>query len=120
MDYRRRILDDELDELMAALSAVAIEGPKAVGKTATALQRTTTVFELDDPDQRSIAEADPSIVVGADPPVLIDEWQYVPAVWDKVRRADDAGARPGQFILTGSAAPPPNTGTHSGSGRILS
>jgi predicted AAA+ superfamily ATPase len=120
MDYRRRMLDDELDELTAALSAVAIEGPKAVGKTATALQRTTTVFELDDPDQRSIAEADPSIVVDAEPPVLIDEWQYVPAVWDKVRRADDAGARPGQFILTGSAAPPPDTGTHSGGGRIIS
>lgn len=120
MDYRRRILDDELDELLAALAAVAIDGPKAVGKTATALQRATTIFELDDLDQRSIAEADPGIVVGAKPTVLIDEWQHVPATWDKVRRAVDAGAHPGQFVLTGSATSPPGTGTHSGGGRIVS
>ena len=37
--YRRRIVDDELDELIAGLPAIALEGPKAVGKTATALQR---------------------------------------------------------------------------------
>ncbi|MGI8749669.1 MAG: ATP-binding protein [Thermoleophilaceae bacterium] len=117
--YRRRILDDELDELTEALPAVAVEGAKAVGKTATASKRAATVHRLDDPAQRAIAEADTARLLSAPPPVLIDEWQYLPPVWDKVRRAVDAGAPPGQFLLTGSASPR-DTGTHSGGGRIVS
>jgi predicted AAA+ superfamily ATPase len=117
-DYRRRILDDELDELVTALPAIAVQGAKAVGKTATASQRATTIHALDDPDQRALAEADLDRLLAAPGPVLIDEWQYVPAVWDNVRRAVDAGAPPGQILLTGSASPK-DTGTHSGGGRIV-
>ena len=51
-------------------------------------------------------------------PVLLDEWQHVPAVWDAVRRAVDDGATPGRFLLTGSAAPT-RAPTHSGAGRIV-
>lgn len=116
--YRRRIIDDELDVLLASLPAIALEGAKAVGKTASAIQRASTTFELDDPAERSIAEADLDRLVSAPAPALIDEWQHVPAVWDRVRRAIDAGAPPGSFLLTGSASP--DAGTHSGSGRIVS
>lgn len=66
-----------------------------------------------------MAEADLDRVVASPPPVLLDEWQYLPPVWDKVRRAVDAGASPGQFLLAGSASPR-NLGTHSGAGRIVS
>lgn len=117
--YRRRVLDDELDELMQGLSAVAVEGAKAVGKTATASQRAGTVHQLDDPSQRAVAEADLDRLLRGRPPVLIDEWQYTPPVWDRIRRAVDAGAAPGRFLLTGSASPA-DTGTHSGGGRIVS
>lgn len=117
--YRRRVLDDELDELAGSLGAIALEGAKAVGKTATAAQRATTIQQLDDPERRAIAEADPERLLAAPPPVLIDEWQNVPAVWDKVRRAADTYAAPGQFLLTGSASPK-DPGTHSGGGRIVS
>lgn len=116
--YRRRIIDDELDDLLAGLAAVAIEGPKAVGKTATALQRARTVHRLDDPVQASLARADPTRLLLGDTPVLLDEWQRVPEVWDAVRRAVDDDPAPGRFLLTGSATPtaPP---THSGAGRIV-
>jgi uncharacterized protein len=117
--YRRRVVDGELDELMAGLSAIAIEGPKAVGKTATASRRAGSIHRLDDPDQRAIATADLDRALATPPPVVIDEWQYVPAMWDRVRRAVDAGAAPGRFLLTGSASPR-DTGTHSGGGRIVS
>ena len=117
--YRRRILDDELDELVTALPAIAVEGAKAVGKTASASQRAATVHQLDDPDQRALAEADLDRVLASPGPVLIDEWQYVPAIWDRIRRAVDAGAPAGQILLTGSASPK-DTGTHSGGGRIVS
>jgi uncharacterized protein len=116
--YRRRIVDDELDELLGGLPAVAIEGPRAVGKTATALQRAKTVYRLDHEAQRTIARADPTLLVEGIPPVLIDEWQRLPESFDRVRRAVDAGAPAGSFLLTGSASPkdPP---THSGAGRIV-
>jgi uncharacterized protein len=117
--YQRRVLDYELDELVQGLPAVALEGAKAVGKTATASQRARTTHQLDDRDQRAIAEADLDRLLASTPPVLIDEWQYVPATWDRVRRAVDAGAEPGQFLLTGSASPT-DTGAHSGAGRIVS
>jgi len=117
--YQRRVLDDELDELMRGLPAIAIEGAKAVGKTATASQRATTIHQLDEPDERAIAEADLDRLLASPPPVLIDEWQHLPPVWDRVRRAVDGGATPGQFLLTGSASPK-DTGTHSGAGRIVS
>jgi uncharacterized protein len=117
--YRRRIIDDELDVLFAALPAIAIEGPKAVGKTATALQRARTTHRLDDPAQAGLARADPFRLLGGAPPVLIDEWQRVPETWDAVRRAVDDDPSAGQFLITGSASPmtPP---MHSGAGRIVS
>lgn len=116
--YVPRVVDAELDELFAALPAVVLEGPKAVGKTETALRRARSNYRLDDPAQRAIAEADPSVMLAAEPPVLIDEWQHVPPVFDAVRRAVDAGAPAGQFLLAGSAAPPAGP-THSGAGRIV-
>ena len=116
--YLTRLVDRELDELMPGLAAIALEGPKGVGKTETAQRRARTVYRLDDPAQRAIAEADASQVLTGAAPVLVDEWQRVPAVWDAVRRAVDRGSAPGRFLLTGSAGPatPP---THSGAGRIV-
>ena len=118
MPYLHRVVDDELDELLRALPAIALEGAKGVGKTETALQRAATVHRLDDPAQRAIAEAAPTRLLEGAPPVLLDEWQRVPPVWDGVRRAVDAGAGPGAFLLTGSASPvhPP---THSGAARVV-
>jgi hypothetical protein len=116
--YQRRVIDDELDELLAGLPAVTIDGPKAVGKTATALRRAVTVYRLDSDAERAIAEADPARLLEGDRPILIDEWQRLPESFDRVRRAVDEGAEPGSFVLTGSASPsdPP---THSGAGRIV-
>lgn len=115
--YHRRIVDSELDELLTGLPAIAIDGPKAVGKTATAMRRAATVYRLDDEGERTIAQADPSRLLEGDPPVLIDEWQRLPESFDRVRRAVDEGASPGSFLLAGSASPmdPP----HSGAGRIV-
>ncbi len=116
--YRRRIVDNELDALLDGLPAVAIDGPKAVGKTETALQRARTVHRLDDDDERAILKAAPARLLVGERPILIDEWQRYPTSFDRVRRAVDEGAAPGSFLLTGSASPagPP---THSGAGRIV-
>lgn len=120
MSYQRRVMDDELDELLPGLAAIALDGPKGVGKTATAERRARTTLALDDPAVRAIVSADPGRVGHQPPPVLIDEWQHVPSTWDTVRRAVDAGAAPGSFLLTGSATPPAEGPAHSGAGRIVS
>lgn len=117
MVYRRRILEQELDELLASLPAIAIEGAKAVGKTETASRRAATVHRLDDPDRLALAEADPKRLLKSDPPILIDEWQRLPETWDLVRRDVDASAEPGRYLLTGSASPD-GAGRHSGAARI--
>lgn len=119
MPYHERIIDAELDELLPALAAISVEGAKGVGKTATAERRAKSVVRLDERAQRAIAEADLRAVLQRKPPLLLDEWQRVPAIWDAVRRAVDEGAPPGRFILTGSALPPEYP-THSGAGRIVS
>ena len=117
-EYRRRVVDDELDDLIGGgAAAIAIDGAKAIGKTATARQRVARALMLEDPDVRAVIAADPRRITDG-PSVLIDEWHHVPATWDVVRRAVDAGAAPGQFLFTGSASAP-HAGTHSGAGRII-
>jgi len=117
-NYIHRVIDTELDELVPSLPAISIEGPKAVGKTETAGRRARTIFRLDESAQKTIVEAAPDRVVKAEKPVLIDEWQEAPEIWDTVRRAVDRDRTGGQFILTGSASPqsPPS---HTGAGRIV-
>jgi hypothetical protein len=95
-----------------------MEGPKAVGKTATCVRRARTEHRLDDAGEAALARADPDRLTSGEEPILIDEWQRVPEVWDAVRRSVDEDPRPGRFLITGSASPdtPP---THSGAGRIV-
>lgn len=114
-NYVRRLVDDELDQVFPMLPAVLLDGPKGVGKTATALQRSRTTRRLDNAADRAVIEADP-LVIGSDaPPVLIDEWHRVPPVLDAVRQLVDRDLTGGRFLLTGS---PPAAQTHSGAGRI--
>ncbi len=106
-----RVLDDLVPDV-----AVALDGPRGVGKTATAARRCTTVISLDDPVQRQTLAADLSRVRTLPAPVFLDEWQRHPPVWDAVRRAVDDGIS--HFVLAGSATPVDAT-VHSGAGRIV-
>jgi len=119
MVYLRRVVDEELDALLPGLAAVSLDGPKGVGKTETATRRARTVFALDEAAQRDLLQADPDRLVRASKPVLVDEWQRFPAVWDMVRRNVDRDPTPGQYLLTGSATPAEDAPTHSGAGRIV-
>lgn len=118
-EYRRRVVDNELDDLMGGVAAIAIEGPRGVGKTRTGLERAATAYRLDNAATRAIVAADPDRTATGSRPILIDEWQLLPETWDVIRTAVDHDRTPGQFLLTGSATPktPP---THTGAGRIVS
>lgn len=118
-DYLRRYVDTELDALLPELHAVAVDGPKGVGKTATTSRRAGTILRLDDPAVRQVIAADPSHQLSRSETVLIDEWQHLPEIWDVVRRAVDART-PHTYLLTGSATPRDGVDTHSGAARIVS
>lgn len=116
--YVRRVVDDELDELLGGLAAISLEGPKGVGKTATAEVRAATTYRLDVPTELQVVEADPDRLTAGAPPILIDEWQHYPPSWDLVRRAVDRDPVPARFLLTGSASPS-GAPTHTGAARIV-
>ena len=118
-DYRPRIVDAELAELLAASGAVLVEGPRAVGKTATAMQASASHVLLDvELDAQRMANIDPAAVLTGDTPRLLDEWQLAPGLWNHVRRAVDERSGSGQFILTGSAVPADDVTRHTGAGRF--
>jgi predicted AAA+ superfamily ATPase len=113
--YVRRVVDAQLDALLPQLPALLLDGPKAVGKTATAEQRARTVWSLHRPAVAAAVAADPIAAIEADPLVLFDEYQRVEPLWDEVKDYVDRDLSPGRVLLTGSAPPP---GAHSGAGRI--
>ena len=118
MEYRPRVIDGELDALFPQVAAIALDGARGTGKTTTAKQRVAEVLALDSPAVRESVEVDPARILQLPRPLLLDEWQKVPAVWDVVRRSVDASNEGGQFLLTGSATPKEGATAHSGAGRI--
>jgi predicted AAA+ superfamily ATPase len=116
--YLPRVVDVELDELVVALPAIAVDGAKGVGKTATASRRAQRVVKLDDASQLTLLQADMTWLGSLEGTVLVDEWQRHPPVWDFVRRAADDGVAPGRYLLAGSATPI-DAPAHSGAGRIV-
>jgi predicted AAA+ superfamily ATPase len=118
--YVGRVADDELVRKMRSNGAVLIDGPKACGKTETAKRLAKSVLRLDvEPSVRTAVGAAPETLFRAEAPILFDEWQIAPALWDLVRReVDDRAPAKGQFILTGSSTPAENLNRHSGAGRI--
>lgn len=121
--YNKRLVDDELSELLGMFGAVSIEGPKYCGKTWTALNHANSFVLLtksDDPNsdyQRAMTSRE--LIYTDNPPELIDEWQSIEQVWDDVRTKCDEDGQPGKFILTGSSVPANQDKIfHSGAGRI--
>lgn len=66
-----------------------------------------------------MAKASPKKFLDREAPLLIDEWQTIPFIWDAIRFEIDQRSSFGQFILTGSSSPLETADIiHSGLGRI--
>lgn len=121
--YRKRVVDEIIEQYLQAFGAVCIEGPKWCGKTWTAEKHSKSAFYVGDPagnfQNRELAKLNPSLVLEGEQPRAIDEWQEVPSLWDAIRFYVDQSPRKGQFILTGSATPINKGVLHSGTGRIV-
>ena len=92
--------------------AVAILGPRQVGKTTLAGQLVegygghSIRLDLEDPDARATL-ADPMkyLSAHADKLVVIDEIQRMPELFQALRVLIDRDRRPGRFLLLGSSSP---------------
>lgn len=117
--YRPRVVDQEFGEMMSAIGGILIEGPKACGKSETAKQVAQTIYEFDrDNTAREAVALNPESLFTGEPPILFDEWQLEPSIWNHVRRQVDDRHSRGDFILTGSSRPRDDFSRHSGAGRI--
>lgn len=118
-------MDGLLRKKLNAKGAVLIEGPKWCGKTTTAEEIAASKVMLARTDVKnsfkSLLEIDTEAALSGATPMLIDEWQTVPKLWDAVRYTVDHRRKMGQFILTGSAVPDKEAEKemeHSGTGRF--
>ncbi len=119
-EYITRLADDVLPDLVGALPAILIVGPRATGKTTTARQYVRSEVRLDRPAEAAAFAADPDAALRLlEEPVLLDEWQAVPEVLGAVKRAVDDDSRPGRFLLTGSVRADLDVATWPGTGRVV-
>jgi predicted AAA+ superfamily ATPase len=97
-----------------------LTGPRASGKTTTALRHTVDAVRLDRPREAAAYRADPDVALaGHETPLLVDEWQLVPEVLGAIKRAVDSDATPGRFVVTGSVRSDLDDQTWPGTGRYL-
>ena len=122
-EYYPRIIDNLLKKKLRTSGAVLLKGPKWCGKSTSACQIAKSIIYMQDPSTRdqniALAKASPKKFLDREPPLLIDEWQTIPFIWDAIRFEIDQRSAFNQFILTGSSSPLDTSEIiHSGLGRI--
>lgn len=117
--YLPRVADRELKTRRSTIGAILIDGPKGCGKTETAMQVARSSIRFDtDPNAAAMLSLNPEELFNRELPIVFDEWQRAPEIWDHVRRHVDDLQRKGLYLLTGAATPAGARELHSGAGRI--
>lgn len=108
----RRDALQNIDLLLQEFPAVAILGPRQVGKTtlvkslAAKLKREVVYIDLERAsDQRKLADPEIFFEANRNRLVLLDEVQMMPQLFAALRPEIDELRKPGRFLLTGSASP---------------
>jgi predicted AAA+ superfamily ATPase len=80
------LVEDDLEDNLAASGAVLIKGPKSCGKTETATQYAKSILRMDlDPQVPVIMATNPQLLLRGETPRLLDEWQEQHELWNYVR-----------------------------------
>ena len=106
MNYLPRHIERSLSEASRHFSALAVMGPRQVGKS-TLLSKlfghSHRMLSFDDLALRAAAQRDPGLFLRSFPgPLILDEIQYVPTLLSAVKQRLDAGSPPGEILITGS------------------
>jgi predicted AAA+ superfamily ATPase len=120
--YISRLIETTIKRELDALGCVAIEGPKWCGKSTTGERFAKTVIKLQNPityrQYTAFATTSKENLLRGNKPLMFDEWQKIPDIWDFIRTDIDETGLAGQYILTGSTKPLKGLERHSGTGRI--
>ena len=107
--YIKRNMEDAFLQAAAEYPAILLTGPRQTGKTTMLTRlmetenRNRSYVSLDDYDAITLALGDPELFFQTyKPPLLIDEVQYAPGLFTRIKRLVDMGASPGDFWMTGS------------------
>ncbi len=106
MEPIQRMLEHTVTQAMRAFPAVVLTGPRRAGKTTLLREMLpdATYVLLEDPDIQSRIKVDPrSLLEALKPPVILDEIQNAPQLFNYVRTMiDQHPRRMGQWLFTGS------------------
>ena len=107
MTYIHRSLERKFLKMSHAFKVVMVTGARQVGKSTMlkylAQDSGRTYVSMDDGDVRELANHDPKLFFQMyQPPVLIDEVQKAPALFEQIKILCDESEERGRFWLTGS------------------
>ena len=107
MDYIKRDLERKFLHMSSAFKAVMVVGARQVGKSTMlkhlANDQNRTYVTMDDTQLRSFAQSDPKLFLQIyQPPILIDEIQKAPELFEEIKILCDESDERGRFWLTGS------------------
>ena len=99
----KRMLKPILKEAIQEFPAVFIAGARQVGKSTLAMELSDNYLTFDDINAYLSAKHDPTgFINNLKLPVVLDEVQKVPEIFNVIKQRIDMDRRPNQFILTGS------------------
>ncbi|MBQ0009906.1 MAG: ATP-binding protein [Ruminococcus sp.] len=107
MEYKSRDLERKFLKMNSFFKAVLVTGARQVGKT-TMLKHLAegtgrTYVSLDNSGARELAKSDPVLFFQTyKPPILIDEIQKAPELFEQIKIMCDASEDKGVFWMTGS------------------
>ena len=117
--YRKRIIEELKNKKLRTSGAVLVTGPKYCGKTTTCMMMAKSEHSFSTKGQIQLYGINIKRALVGETPVLIDEWQNIPEIWDEVRDEVDKRNEFGQFLFTGSVQPANyDEIIHSGEGRF--
>lgn len=107
MVYIRRELERKFLRMSEAFKAVMVVGARQVGKSTMLKQlakdQNRTYVTMDDTQLRQFAQTDPKLFLQTyRPPILIDEVQKAPELFERIKILCDESEEKGLFWLTGS------------------
>jgi len=104
--YYERTIETAIRKMSNTFPVLIVTGPRQVGKTTLLThlaEPDRKIVSLDNPTIRAFAKSDPELFLQRyAPPVLIDEVQYVPELFEYIKIYADRDKRCGDFWLTGS------------------
>ena len=104
--YYERTIEPVIRKIHETFPVLIVTGPRQVGKTTLLTkmaEKDRKIVSLDNPTIRAFAKSDPELFIQRyAPPVLIDEVQYAPELFDYIKVYVDREKRCGDFWLTGS------------------